>query len=205
MNQKLKYVGLLAIAPLFMAALTTYQDANAIELDGNSPHVDVSNVIYKDKGWYKVDMKLFAGDQDLLAGKLLVSSDIASKEIDHFKVFANSVTSERTMIKANDKNSITAEFLKADTDPFLVYKELSPSLRGTNGYDVVIEIHATGKDVTNVQLLVKSDIDEIRLMANGAGLAGIITADTYGITSVFIHAMNPSSITAEILNYQIND
>jgi len=205
MNQKLKYVGLLAILPLFMVALTTYQDANAIELNEDSPHVDVTSVIYKDKGWYKVNMKLFAGDQDLLAGKLLVRSDIASKEIDHFKVIANSVTSERTMIKANDKNSITAEFLKADTDPFLVYKELSPSQRGTNGYNLVIEIHATGKDVTNVQLLVKSDIDEIRLIANGAGEAGIITADTYGITSVFIHAKNPSSITAEILNYQIND
>ncbi len=205
MNQKLKYVGLLAIAPLFMAALTTYQNANAIELSEDSPHVDVTSVLFKDRGWYTVDMILFAGDQDLLAGKLLVSSDIASKEIDHSKVFADSVTSEKTVINANDKSSIKAEFLIADTDPFLILKDVSPSLREKNGYNAVIEIHATGKDVTNVQLLVKSDIDEIRLLANGAsytgGEGGIITANTYGITSVFIQAMNPSSITAEILNY----
>jgi len=208
MTQKTKYIGILTILPLFFIGFSVYNEAIAQESNQDA-YVEVRGILEKEKSFYDVRMNIHAGNEDLPAGKLLVTSDRSSKEIDHNKVRANLVSSEKTVIRADDKTSIKVEFVKLSTEPFLVLHDAEPSLVEKNTFTVTIGVHATSKPVQNVQLLVGSDLERIQTIASSAGKSnsntGLIDAFTHGLTTIRITAMDPNSITAEILNYQIND
>jgi len=115
---------MLAILPLFFVGLTVHNEA-AAQLTIEEPYVEISSILVKNKSWYEVKIMIHAGDKDLPAGKLLVTSDTSRKEIDHDKVRANQFTSERAIIHADDKASIRADFSKFSTEPFINYGKIS--------------------------------------------------------------------------------
>jgi len=58
---------------------------------------------------YDVVFKIYAGDEALSEGKLLVTSDVSSNEVLFRSVSAESLTSTMVRISADDPNSISAE------------------------------------------------------------------------------------------------
>jgi len=205
MKQKIKYIGMLAILPLFFAGLTVHNEA-AAQLTIEEPYVEISSVLVKNKSWYEVKIMIHAGDKDLPAGKLLVTSDTSRKEIDHDKVRANQFTSERITIHADDKASIRADFSKFSTEPFLVIHDVEPAVGEENTYTVTIGVHAGSKDVKDVQVVVTSDISQTRSIGDGTVISqsdiGLEESFTKDLITFYITAMDPNSITANIVSYQ---
>jgi len=205
MNQKIKYIGMLAILPLFFVGLTVHNEA-AAQLTIEEPYVEISSVLVKNKSWYDVQIKIHAGDKDLPAGKLLVTSDTSRKEIDHDKVQANQFTSEKTTIHADDKASIRADFSKFSTEPFLVIHDVEPAVGEENTYRVTIGVHAGSKDVKDVQVVVTSDIAWARSVGDGTVISqsdiGLEESFSKDLRTFYITAMDPNSITANIISYQ---
>jgi len=119
MIQKTKYIGMLAILPLVMVALSAGYIGEA-----DAAVVEKKSAIMEDGGTsYDVIFTIFAEDKPsdagyernsiaLEAGKLLVTSDKASKEIPFGSVRAGSHTSVHLRIIADDPDSITASFIK---------------------------------------------------------------------------------------------
>jgi len=205
MNQKIKYIGMLAILPLFFVGLTVHNEA-AAQLTIEEPYVEISSILVKNKSWYEVKITIHAGDKDLPAGKLLVTSDTSREEIDHVKVRANQFTSERAIIHADDKASIRADFSKFSTEPFLVIHDVEPSVGEENTYEVTIGVHAGSKDVKDVQLVVTSDLASVRSIGSGTVISqsdiGLQESFTKELRTFYITAMDPNSITANIISYQ---
>jgi len=206
MNQKIKYIGMLAILPLFFVGLTVHNEA-AAQLTIEEPYVEISSILVKEKSWYDVQIKIHAGDKDLPAGKLLVTSDTSREEIDHVKVRANQLTSERTIIHADDKASIRADFSKFSTEPFLVIHDVEPAVGEENTYTVTIGVHAGSKDVKDVQLVVISDLASVRSIGDGGTVIsqsdiGLKETFSKDLITFYITAMDPNSITANIISYQ---
>ncbi len=206
MNQKIKYIGMLAILPLFFVGLTVHNEA-AAQLTIEEPYVEISSILVKNKSWYDVQIKIHAGDKDLPAGKLLVTSDTSREEINHDKVQANQFTSERAIIHADDKASIRADFSKFSTEPFLVIHDVEPSVGEENTYTVTIGVHAGSKDVKDVQLVVTSDISYVRSLGDGGAVIsqsdiGLKETFSKDLITFYITAMDPNSITANIISYK---
>jgi len=199
---------MLAILPLFFVGLTVHNEA-AAQLTIEEPYVEISSILVKNKSWYEVQIKIHAGDKDLPAGKLLVTSDTSREEIDHVKVRANQLTSERTIIHADDKASIRADFSKFSTEPFLVIHDVEPSVIEENTYTVTIGVHAGSKDVKDVQLVVTSDLALVRSIGSGTVISqsdiGLQESFTKELRTFYITAMDPNSITANIISYQFVD
>ena len=196
---------MLAILPLFFVGLTINNEA-AAQLTIEEPYVEISSVLVKNKSWYEVKIMIHAGDKDLPAGKLLVTSDTSRKEIDHDKVRANQFTSERITIHADDKASIRADFSKFSTEPFLVIHDVEPAVGEENTYTVTIGVHAGSKDVKDVQVVVTSDISQTRSIGDGTVISqsdiGLEESFTKDLITFYITAMDPNSITANIVSYQ---
>ena len=196
---------MLAILPLFFVGLTVHNEADA-QLTIEEPYVEISSVLVKNKSWYEVKIMIHAGDKDLPAGKLLVTSDTSRKEIDHDKVRANQFTSERITIHADDKASIRADFSKFSTEPFLVIHDVEPAVGEENTYTVTIGVHAGSKDVKDVQVVVTSDISQTRSIGDGTVISqsdiGLEESFTKDLITFYITAMDPNSITANIVSYQ---
>jgi len=205
MNQKIKYIGMLAILPLFFVGLTVHNEA-AAQLTIEEPYVEISSILVKNKSWYEVQIKIHAGDKDLPAGKLLVTSDTSREEIDHDKVRANQLRSERAIIHADDQASIGADFSKFSTEPFLVIHDVEPAVGEENTYRVTISVHAGSKDVKDVQLVVTSDISYARSVGDGTVISqsdiGLKETFSKDLRTFYITAMDPNSITANIISYQ---
>ena len=73
------------------------------------------------------------------------------------------------------------------------------SAESPNTYNAVFQLQAGDSNIEKVEIVVKSDIDAVLTNING-----LFAHDT-SINSVKIGANDPSSITAEIFKYQIND
>ena len=196
---------MLAILPLFFVGLTVHNEA-AAQLTIEEPYVEISSILVKNKSWYEVKIMIHAGDKDLPAGKLLVTSDTSRKEIDHDKVRANQFTSERITIHADDKASIRADFSKFSTEPFLVIHDVEPAVGEENTYTVTIGVHAGSKDVKDVQVVVTSDISYVRSLGDSTVISqsdiGLEETFTKDLITFYITAMDPNSITANIVSYQ---
>ena len=196
---------MLTILPLFFVGLIVNNEA-AAQLTIEEPYVEISSVLVKNKSWYEVKIMIHAGDKDLPAGKLLVTSDTSRKEIDHDKVRANQFTSERTTIHADDKASIRADFSKFSTEPFLVIHDVEPAVGEENTYTVTIGVHAGSKDVKDVQVVVTSDISQTRSIGDSTVISqsdiGLEESFTKDLITFYITAMDPNSITANIVSYQ---
>jgi len=197
---------MLAILPLFFVGLTVHNEA-AAQLTIEEPYVEISSILVKNKSWYDVQIKIHAGDKDLPAGKLLVTSDTSREEINHNKVRANQLTSERAIIHADDKASIRVDFSKFSTEPFLVIHDVEPAVGEENTYTITIGVHAGSKDVKDVQLVVTSDISYVRSIGDGGTVIsqsdiGLKETFSKDLITFYITAMDPNSITANIISYQ---
>jgi len=151
MNQTQKFIGLLAILPLALVALspsligeaeaaTSVGTPNQSFGSADSPvcggalcsessanteveqtkasedtkskgvaYVEQFGITSLGEGMYKVTFIVYAGNEDLPAGTMQVSSDISHKEVLVTKVFANSATYVPVLIQADDPSAISAE------------------------------------------------------------------------------------------------
>ena len=77
----------------------------------------------------------------------------------------------------------------------------------TNEYLTTFRVFAGDKDVLNVQILVKSDIDAVQIVAekNSKPQTSLILAGDSVLTSVKLMALSPGSITIDILDFQEGD
>ena len=118
MIQKTKFIGMLAILPLVMVALSAGYIGEA-----DAAVIEKKSTLLEDGGVYEVIFTIFAEDKAsdagyernsiaLEAGKLLVTSDKASKELPFTSVRAGSHTSVHLRIMADDPDSITASFVE---------------------------------------------------------------------------------------------
>ncbi len=205
MNQKTKkYTGLLAILPLFLVAIAPYYigAADAIE----NPQVEVTKIIQKGENSYYVTFKVYAGSEDLPAGKLLVTSDVTGKEALFPSVTADSFTStDRIQVTANDPSSIVAQLVKTTSkaipEPTVVSQDSETGFyierntviqEGDNAYDVSFKIFAGNEDVSQGKLVVTSDTSESEVLFSG------LSANSFtGTNQIRIAADDPSTISAE--------
>ncbi len=131
MNTKLKYVGILALLPLFTMALSpdligtaeaggTNQKVYATEpiaafaSYAGEPFVEVTSVSLfgaQSTDLYKVTIKAHTGSQNIADLQILVKSDIDSGMISISDMSALSSSVSTLMLKANDPGSFTAEIL----------------------------------------------------------------------------------------------
>lgn len=136
MNQKLKYVGLLATLPLFIIALSagyigeadagnisSFCQHHTCSATSHQPHIgDADKVISAEmysiheigETWYQATFFVYNdGDQNLLEVKLFLTSDLSSKEILVPTLFAQSHTEVTGLIQADDPRTIDAELIES--------------------------------------------------------------------------------------------
>ncbi len=199
-----KYTGLLAILPLFLVAIAPYYIGAADAIEG--PQVEVTKIIQKGENSYYVTFKVYAGSEDLPAGKLLVTSDVTGKEALFRSVTADSFTStDRIQVTANDPSSIVAQVVKTtskaipelavvsqDSETGFYIERTSVIQEGDNAYDVSFKIFAGNEDVSQGKLVVTSDTSESEVLFSG------ISANSFTSTNqIRIAADDPSTISAE--------
>jgi len=168
MNKTQKFIGLLAIIPLFMVVLAPNYIgyAEALSAEGSSdimtspakkllsndeskiipiigigievldeeedevrtnnikkkhasstyssdgPYAEVIKLLTKNQGAYEVIVRVYAVDEDLREGSLLLTSDTFKKTVIFPKINADSFATIKTKMRADDPRTITAEILK---------------------------------------------------------------------------------------------
>jgi flagella basal body P-ring formation protein FlgA len=79
-------------------------------VDGEAS-VKIRAVELKNQGFYEVHLLISSGNEDLAAGKILVTSDASSKEVNFDAVPSESTTDVRTIIKVNDRSSVVVQLI----------------------------------------------------------------------------------------------
>jgi len=124
MNQKKKYVGLLAILPLFMVTIAPYYitEADAL-LAGGTPvtnvlgatpdiqSIDVINFSGESPQTFKAIYKITSGNEDLENVQILFVSDKSSVHTVVDSLVAHSSSINNVIIQAQDPSSVTAEII----------------------------------------------------------------------------------------------
>jgi len=189
------FVGIVASSTLAV------NDAEA----ANEPLVKIAGLVDETEGVYEVRFHIFAGDEVLPAGTLLVSSDASSKETGFSSVRANSVTSTSVKISADDPNTIGAQIILTPTysigesivqdtedgDPYVKRNSIVDQTEGL--YEVRFQVHAGDEDLPESILLVSSD------MMSKEVVFGSVPANSFTGTFTRISAEDPNSIVAEII------
>ena len=133
MNQKIKYLGLLAILPMLTLALSPDyigtaeagtssvahkiglpQPAESFESYKGEPFVEVVSVTEfsaKSPDKYKVAIKAHSGNADISNLQILVESDIRSDIIEITGISAGSTSIANVLLVAFDPASVTVEIL----------------------------------------------------------------------------------------------
>jgi len=108
MTQVTKHTGLLATIPLFtMVLLVAYTgSAFAVEINDQKSSVKVDRILFKGQGWYQVRLTLNVGAEDIVGGKIHITSDTSSRDIQLQKIDANSSVHLITTIKADRSDSV---------------------------------------------------------------------------------------------------
>jgi len=199
-----KYTGLLAILPLFLVAIAPYYIGAADAMEGSQ--VETHRIILEHDKAYDVIFKVYAGSEDLKAGKLLVTSDISQGEALFRSVAADSfTTTNQIRIAADDPNSIVAQVVKTtskaipqptvvseDSETGFYIERQTVTQEGANAWDVSFKIFAGNEDVSQGKLVVTSDTSEREVLFGG------ISANSFtGTNQIRIAADDPSTISAE--------
>jgi len=201
-----KYTGLLAILPLFLVAIAPYYIGAADAIEG--PQAEIHRIILEHNKAYEVSFKVYAGSEDLKAGKLLVTSDISESKALFRSVAADSfTTTNQIRIAADDPNSIVAQVVKTTSkaipEPTIVSEDSETGFyierqtviqEGANAWDVSFKIFAGNEDVSQGKLVVTSDISEREVLFSG------VSANSFtGTNQIRIVADDPSTISAEYM------
>ncbi len=115
MTQKQKYLGLLAILPLLMVALSSggIDEAMAEE----DALVEMTSINQRGDRGYDVSFTIYAGDETLPDGKLLVTSDSQSREVLFRGVSAGMTASTgQVLISAKDPSSLSVSMQDIELD-----------------------------------------------------------------------------------------
>jgi hypothetical protein len=209
MTEKQKYLGLLSILPLLIVALTSGGIDEAMAEEAAS--VKMSSINQKGDYTYEVIFQVFAGDEDLADGKLLVTSDSSSKEVLFRGASAGSVTgTDSILVVAKDPTSISAEVLTEEKGEF--YKESTKSTtgepwvelarvnqKGDISYEVTFHIHAGDKALPDGKLLVTTDTHSKEVLFRGVSSG--LTAST---GQVLITAKDPSSLSVSMQDIELD-
>ncbi len=78
----------------------------------DGPYAEVIGLFTKNKGAYEVIVRVYAVDEDLREGSLLLTSDTFRKTVVFPKIKADSFATIKTKMRADDPRTITAEVLK---------------------------------------------------------------------------------------------
>ena len=187
MNQKLKYVGLLAILPLFTMALTIgyVGDADAVNTSttvGNGGDRFGETTKSKMPGTGLSTTEGNGGKRYGATMKYIVCGDRLCSE-------------SATDVEAKAVEPVALE----KEDPFLKLLDVqSASANSENLYNAIVDVWAGEYNVENVKILVESDAQDVQT------LAGSMNAGDHKITTVKINANDPSSISAQILSWNDN-
>lgn len=212
MTRITKNIGLFAMIPLFtIMLLASYTGPSfAEQAQDQKPSAKVDRVLFQGQGWYEVRLTVNAGTEDILSGKVSITSDTSSKEIELQRMNANSSVDLITTIHADSRDSISAAVTQVNKrqGPSVSYIGSTPVIGGENGeYWAQFRVYAGDDNVSKVHLNIQSDRDAIKIVASGNNISrnsGFIGAHTYAITTVKLKADDPTSIKASILDYQIN-
>ena len=181
---------------------------SVISTNDQNPSIEVDSILFKGQGRYEVRLTVNAGAEDFFGGKVRITSDTSSRDIELQQIKANSFVNLITTIGADSKNSITAKLteIQQKQGPSVSYIGSTPITSGGDGaYLAQFQVNAGDENVSKVRLSIESDRESLEVMASGNDRSrdsGFIGANTYGITTVKLIANNLASIKATILDYQ---
>ena len=165
MNQKTKYIGLLAILPLFTVALS-------IGYIGEAYAINTST----------------AGGVGATPVKAFGSTGQRCGE----GSCAGTLGGQRGIIDETKMDTV-------EGGPFVKLTQVSKaSANSENLYKVTYEVFAGDKDVTNVFMLVESDMGKVSTQIGG------ISAEASSTTTALITASDPAKINVDLLRWNIN-
>ncbi len=102
----------LMLIPVIAIAMIAGTASQAMAIEGNDEaSVKIRAVELKNQGFYEVRLLISSGNEDLAAGKILVTSDASSKEVNFDAVPSESTTDVRTIIKVNDRSSVVVQLI----------------------------------------------------------------------------------------------
>ena len=199
---------ILVLIPVIAIAMITGTISQVMAVsETDEPSVDVRAVLSQHQGFYEVRLLVSSGSEDLPAGKILVTSDVSSKEINHDAVKAGKILDMRTTIKVSDKSSVDAKLIKVSGSPTLELLDVVSYIGGeSNLYLATIKITMGYESIQNVDLLVSSDMESFSILANSNNKSqkdGWFGAYTDTITTVKIHAKDSESISVQLVSYDL--
>ncbi|HXV66853.1 MAG TPA: hypothetical protein VD731_06495 [Nitrosopumilaceae archaeon] len=199
MNQKQKYLGLLAMLPLLTIALTS--DGTREAVAENGPTVKMSGITQKGDNSYWVSFTIHVGGEPLPDGKLLVTSDSDSTEALYRGASVGSITgTDKILVIAQDPSSIHAKIISEKKSDFKVRSKLSTlgtswveltgiNQKGDMEYELDFTIHVGGEPLPDGRLLVTSDSDSTEALYRGASVGSIT-----GTSNIRIQIDDPASL-----------
>ncbi len=203
MTKKQKYLGLFAILPLLIVTLSSGAIGEAMAEESAS--VEMTSINQEGDRAYDVSFSIYAGDEALPDGKLLVTSDSQSREVLFRGVSAGlSAGSGQVRITADDPSSIMAEMITEKKGEFNLpgveskaagpWVELASVIQdGDITYKLIFDIHAGDEALPDGKLLVTSDSESREVLFRGVS-AGM----TAGSGQVRITAEDPGSLSVQI-------
>jgi len=166
--------------------------------DNDDASVKIRALELKNQGFYEVRLLISSGNEDLAAGKILVTSDASSKEVNFDAVLAESTTDVRTVIKVNDRSSVDAKLINIDDKPTAkITGVILFDGRDANLYTATVKVSTGSEAIQNVKLLFESDMESLSVSASPARNNNgerIFSAYSDGLTTIKIHAIDSESI-----------
>jgi flagella basal body P-ring formation protein FlgA len=197
----------LMLIPVIAIAMIAGTASQAMAIEGNDEaSVKVRAVEFKNQGFYEVHLQISSGNEDLAAGKILVTSDASSKEVNFDAVPSQSTTDVRTIIKVVDRSSVDAQLINIDTKSTAklidvipaVDSEASVKVRAvqfkSNGfYEVHLQISSGNEDLAAGTILVTSDASskEVNYFA--------VPAQSTTDVRTIIKVVDRSSVVAQLI------
>jgi len=174
-------------------------------VDGEAS-VKVGTVELKNQGFYEVHLLVSSGSEDLIAGKILVTSDVSSKEVNFAAVPSESTGDVRTIIKANDRGSIDAKLINIDDKPTAkLVKVISIADGEVDLHRATVMVKAGSDAIRNVKLLLESDMESLLIFTDPARTSSdvnrVFSSYSDGLTTANIHAMDSESISVKLASY----
>ncbi|CAE6500974.1 hypothetical protein [Candidatus Nitrosotenuis uzonensis] len=216
MTQITKNIGLLAMIPLFtMVLLVAYTGpAFAVDVNDQKSSVKVDRILLKGQGWYEVRLTVNVGAEDILGGKVRITSDTSNRDIELQKTKANSSLYLITTIQADSRDSIDVKLSEikqkqgpsvplTSTKSVASTNNQNPTLKvdsvlfkGQGRYEVRLTVNAGAEDFFGGKVRITSDTSnrDIELQQ--------IKANSFVNLITTIGADSKTSITAKLTEIQ---
>ena len=183
MNKKTQNVGLLAIIAVFAITLTV----------GNAGFAAATNESTAGgTGGHNY------GNHDLV-GKSTVGGDVTSHPVLSDKVCGDRLCSEPVPHVAK-VSKVSEKQLPGHVPTIQTVEAFHYDVSGApHAYIVVFKVTAGTANLSNIQVLIKSDIDQF-----DTNLGSLFAGENTDLVS-HVHALDPTTITARVASYQVRD